>query len=74
MIGTWVGLCYYLARRYDGATEQSQNTVDLDPNFAAASSSAKATYNRGSTRKGLDELQKAADLSGDSHFTWPRSE
>ena len=74
MIGTWVGLCYYLARRYDGATEQSQNTVDLDPNFAAASSSAKATYNRGSTRKVSMSGRKPPICPEIAHFTWPRSE
>jgi len=26
MIGTWVGLRYYLARKYDRATEQGRNT------------------------------------------------
>lgn len=36
MIGTWVGLRYYLARKYEAAIEQSPNTVELDSNFAAA--------------------------------------
>src|SRR5258708_35248830 len=67
MIGTWVGLRYYLARRYDGAIEQSRNTVELDPNFAAAHLILGESYvQQGKHKEGLDELQKAADLSGDS--------
>jgi TolB-like protein/DNA-binding winged helix-turn-helix (wHTH) protein/Flp pilus assembly protein TadD len=67
MIGTWVGLRYYLARRYDGAIEQSRNTVDLDPNFAAAHLILGESYvQQGKHKLGLDELQKAASLSGDS--------
>ena len=55
MIGTWVGLRYYLARKYDRATEQGRNTVDLDPNFAAAHLlRGKATYKwRGTSRASL---------------------
>ena len=67
MIGTWVGLRYYLASRYDGAIEQSRNTVDLDPNFAAAHLILGESYvQQGQHKEGLDELQKAASLSGDS--------
>jgi len=67
MIGTWVGLRYYLARRYDGAIEQSRNTVDLDPNFAAAHLILGESYvQQGKHKEGLDELQKAASLSGAS--------
>jgi TolB-like protein/DNA-binding winged helix-turn-helix (wHTH) protein/Tfp pilus assembly protein PilF len=67
MIGTWVGLRYYLASRYDGAIEQSQSTVDLDPNFAAAHLILGESYvQQGKHKEGLDELHKAARLSGDS--------
>jgi len=67
MIGTWVGLRYYLARRYDVAIEQNRNTVDLDPNFAAAHLILGESYvQQGKHKEGLDELQKAASLSGDS--------
>jgi TolB-like protein/DNA-binding winged helix-turn-helix (wHTH) protein/Flp pilus assembly protein TadD len=67
MIGTWVGLRYYLARRYDGAIQQSQNTVDLDPSFAAAHLILGESYvQQGKHKEGLDELQKATGLSGDS--------
>jgi tetratricopeptide (TPR) repeat protein len=67
MIGTWVSLRYYLARRYDGAMEQSRNTVDLDPNFAAAHLILGESYvQQGKHKEGLDELLKAASLSGGS--------
>jgi tetratricopeptide (TPR) repeat protein len=67
MIGTWVGLRYYLARRYDDAIEQSRNTVDLDPHFAAAHLILGESYvQQAKHKQGLDELQKAASLSGDS--------
>jgi tetratricopeptide (TPR) repeat protein len=67
MIGTWVGLRYYLARKYDGALEQSRNTLELDPNFAAAHLILGETYvQMGLNQKGLAELQSAASLSGDS--------
>jgi tetratricopeptide (TPR) repeat protein len=67
MIGTWVGLRYYLARKYDGALEQSRNTVELDPNFAAAHLLLGETYvQMGLHEQGLAELQSAASLSGNS--------
>ena len=67
MIGTWLGLRYYLAGRYDGAIEQSQSTVDLDPSFAAAHLILGESYvQHGKHKEGRDELQKAVGLSGDS--------
>lgn len=67
MIGSWVGLRYYLARRYDDAIEQTQNTIDLDPSFAAAHLILGESYvQHGKHKEGLDELQKAAGLSGNS--------
>jgi tetratricopeptide (TPR) repeat protein len=67
MIGTWVGLRYYLARKYDAAIEQGRNTVELDPNFAAAHLLLGETYiQEGLHEKGLAELQRAAGLSGNS--------
>ena len=67
MIGTWVGLRYYLARRYDRAIEQGRNTVELDPNFAAIHLLLGETYVQiGLQEKGLAELQSAASLSGNS--------
>lgn len=67
MIGTWVGLRYYLAGRYDSASEQGRDTVDLDSSFAAAHLILGESYvQQGKHKEGLDELQKAASLSGDS--------
>jgi len=36
MISTWVGLRYYMERDYSAAIEQNRESVELDPNFAAA--------------------------------------
>jgi tetratricopeptide (TPR) repeat protein len=67
MIGTWVGLRYYLARKYDLAIEQGRNAVELDANFAAAHLLLGETYvQMGLHEKGLAELQTAASLSGNS--------
>ena len=67
MIGTWLGLRYYQARDYDRAIEQSRNTVDLDPNFAAARLLlGESLIQKGLDQEGFVELQKSARLSGDS--------
>jgi TolB-like protein/DNA-binding winged helix-turn-helix (wHTH) protein/Flp pilus assembly protein TadD len=67
MIGTWVGLRYYLARKYDLAIEQTRKTVELDANFAAAHLVLGENYVQlGLREKGLEELQFAASLSGNS--------
>jgi tetratricopeptide (TPR) repeat protein len=67
MIGTWVGLRYYLAREYGHAIEQGQSTVELDPSFAAGHLVLGEAYVRAGLRdKGLVELQRAAALSGGS--------
>jgi TolB-like protein/DNA-binding winged helix-turn-helix (wHTH) protein len=67
MIGTWVGLRYYLARKYDLAIAQGRNTLELDANFAAAHLVLGESYVRNEQHeKGLDELQTAASLSGES--------
>ena len=67
MIGTWVGLRYYLARKYDLAIEQTRKTVELDANFAAAHLVLGENYVQlGLHEKGLEELQIAASLSGNS--------
>ena len=36
MISTWVGLRYYQAHNYPAAIAQNRDSVELDPNFAAA--------------------------------------
>ena len=67
MIGTWVGLRYYLAQKYDLAIEQTRKTVELDANFAAAHLVLGENYVQlGLREKGLEELQFAASLSGNS--------
>lgn len=67
MISTWVGLRYYQARDYSRAIEQNRNSVDLDPNFAAAHLLlGQDLLGAGLHSEAIDELKKAANLSGDS--------
>lgn len=66
MIGSWLGLRYYLARDYEHAIEQSRNTVDLDPNSAAAHLVLGENLLTRQPQDALAELQTAARLSGDS--------
>jgi TolB-like protein/DNA-binding winged helix-turn-helix (wHTH) protein/cytochrome c-type biogenesis protein CcmH/NrfG len=67
MIGTWVGRRYYLARKYDLAIQQGRNTVELDANFAAAHLLLGENYvQQGLHEQGLNELETAARLSGNS--------
>jgi TolB-like protein/Flp pilus assembly protein TadD len=67
MISTWVGLRYYLAHDYLHAIEQNRGSVELDPNFAAAHLLLGEDYVQAGLRnEAVDELKKAADLSGDS--------
>ena len=67
MIGTWLGLRYYLARKYDSAIEQGLSTVELDPNFAASHLVLGEAYVQAGHRdRGLAELQSATSLSGNS--------
>lgn len=65
MISTWVGLRYYLAANYSSAIEQNRSSVDLDSNFAAAHLLLGQDYvQAGLHDEGVNELQKAANLSG----------
>ncbi len=69
MIGSCVGLRFYLARRYDGAIEQGRSIADLDPNFAAAHLILGESYaQQGNHHEALDEelAERPPDLSGDS--------
>ena len=67
MISTWVGLRFYLARNYASAIEQNRNSVDMDPNFAAAHLLLGEEYvQTGLHSEALNELKKAANLSGES--------
>jgi TolB-like protein/Flp pilus assembly protein TadD len=67
MISTWVGLRYYMARDYSRAIDQNRNSVELDPNFAAAHLLLGEDYRgAGLNSEAVSELEKAANLSGDS--------
>jgi TolB-like protein/DNA-binding winged helix-turn-helix (wHTH) protein/Flp pilus assembly protein TadD len=67
MISTWVGLRYYMARDYSRAIDQNRNSVELDPNFAAAHLQLGEDYRGAGLRsEAVSELEKAANLSGDS--------
>jgi tetratricopeptide (TPR) repeat protein len=67
MISTWVGLRYYMARDYSAAIKQNRESVDLDPNFAAAHLLLGEDYMQaGIYGEGVNELRRAATLSGDS--------
>ncbi len=67
MISTWVGLRYYMARDYSRAIDQNRNSVELDPNFAAAHLLLGEDYRgAGLHSEAVNELKKAASLSGDS--------
>ena len=67
MISTWVGLRYYMARDYSRAIDQNRNSVELDPNFAAAHLLLGEDYREaGLHSEAVNELKKAANLSGDS--------
>ena len=67
MISTWVGLRYYMARNYASAIEQNRDSVALDPNFAAAHLMLGEDYlQAGNYGEGVNELTKAATLSGES--------
>jgi TolB-like protein/DNA-binding winged helix-turn-helix (wHTH) protein/Tfp pilus assembly protein PilF len=67
MISTWVGLRYYMARDYSRAIDRNRNSVELDPNFAAAHLLLGKDYvEDGLHSEAVNELKKAADLSGDS--------
>ena len=67
MISTWAGLRYYLAHDYRHAIEQNRGSVELDPNFAAAHLLLGEDYVQAGLRnEAVNELKRAADLSGDS--------
>jgi TolB-like protein/DNA-binding winged helix-turn-helix (wHTH) protein/Flp pilus assembly protein TadD len=67
MIGAWVSWRYYLAHEYDRAIQQGRDTVDLDSSFAAAHLLLGKSYlQSGLHKEGIAELQRAANLSGNS--------
>jgi TolB-like protein/DNA-binding winged helix-turn-helix (wHTH) protein/Flp pilus assembly protein TadD len=66
-ISTWVGLRYYMARNYFAAIQQNRDSVEMDPNFAAAHLVLGEDYvQAGMHNEALNELKRAASLSGDS--------
>jgi len=67
MIGTWVGLRFYLAHDYAAAIGQNRETVEMDPNFAPAHLLLGEDFvQAGIYDDGVNELRRAATLSGDS--------
>jgi TolB-like protein/DNA-binding winged helix-turn-helix (wHTH) protein/Tfp pilus assembly protein PilF len=67
MISTWVGLRFYLARNYSAAIAQNRDSIEMDPNFAAAHLLLGEAYvQAGTPGEAVDELKRAANLSGDS--------
>jgi TolB-like protein/DNA-binding winged helix-turn-helix (wHTH) protein/Tfp pilus assembly protein PilF len=62
-----LGWRHYMARQYDQAIEQLQNTLDMDPNFALPRMVLGEAYEqKGSYQQAIPELQKAASISHDS--------
>ena len=56
-----------MARDYSRAIDRNRNSVELDPNFAAAHLLLGKDYvEDGLHSEAVNELKKAADLSGDS--------
>ena len=65
MISTWVGLRYYLAHNYSAASRQNRDSVEMDPNFAAAHLVLGEDYvQAGLHNEAVNELTRAASLSG----------
>jgi TolB-like protein len=62
-----LGLIYYYARQPDRAIEQYRKTLELDPNFALAHQALGRAYlEMGMHTKGVEEIQLAVRLSGES--------
>jgi TolB-like protein/DNA-binding winged helix-turn-helix (wHTH) protein/Tfp pilus assembly protein PilF len=62
-----LGWRLYMARQYDQAIEQLQNTLDMDPNFALPRVVLGQAYEqKGSFPRAIAELQKAAEVSHES--------
>src|SRR5260370_8394711 len=57
----------YMARKYDQAIEQLQNTLEMDPNFALPRMVLGQAYEqKNAYPQALSELQKAVGISHDS--------
>jgi TolB-like protein/DNA-binding winged helix-turn-helix (wHTH) protein/predicted Zn-dependent protease len=62
-----LGWRLYMARQYDQAIEQLQNTLDMDPNFALPRVVLGQAYEQKSLYpRAIAELKKAAEVSHDS--------
>jgi TolB-like protein len=62
-----LGLIYYYARQPGRAIEQYRKTLELDPNFALAHQALGRAYlEMGMYTKGVEEIQLAVRLSGES--------
>jgi TolB-like protein/DNA-binding winged helix-turn-helix (wHTH) protein/Tfp pilus assembly protein PilF len=62
-----LGWRLYMARKYDEAIEQLQNTLDMDPNFALPRMVLGQAYEqKNAYPKAVAELQKAIAISHDS--------
>ena len=62
-----LGLIYYYARQPDCAIAQYRKTLDLDPDFALAHQALGRAYlEMGMYTKGVEEIQLAVRLSGES--------
>ncbi len=67
IINTWVGVCHYLARRYDVAIEEYQKALELGPNFTAGHWHAGWAFEQtGRYEEAIAHAQRAVDLSGGS--------
>jgi len=62
------GWCYFLARQYDLAIEQTRNALDLDPSFDSAYGyMGFALVEKGMAKEALEAFRKAQELSGSGY-------
>lgn len=67
MISTWVALRLYQVHDYSAAIKQSEDSVEMDGNFAAARLLlGQEEVQAGKYDDAIDQLKRAATLSGDS--------
>jgi len=65
VITTNTGWCYFLARQYDLAIEQTRHALDLDPSFDSAYGyMGFALVEKGMAKEALGAFRKAQELSG----------
>ena len=67
IINTWVGMCHYLARRYDVAITEYQKALELGPNFTAGHWHAGWAFEQtGRYEEAIAHAQRAVERSGGS--------